>query len=122
MKKVKRTEQGYAGHFCVAIYCRFRRNTLLTCGRKRVVVSTVGNYHTTEQGVAQTIGCDRYYETMVFHAYFDKPYFEADVQKQISFESNWRIADCERDSDLRADEMHEGVVAEISRKLIAGLL
>ena len=120
MKKVKRTERGWAGHFCAAHRCRFRRNTLLECGKIKIVVSTVGCMESpfSESGFDQ-IGCDRNYETMAFHSNpKDIRYHDADVTKQISFESEWAIA--EIDKDEKADEMHEKVVKEISNKLSHG--
>ena len=67
-----------------------------------------------------TIGLRRYYETMVFEAMFDKPYWEADIEKEVSFDSLWRIAEAKNDSDLAANDMHERVVDEMSRRLEGG--
>lgn len=113
-KEVKKTERGWGGHFCAASGCRFRRNTLLEFGRKRIVVSTVGNYWTNGGKDNEEIGCNRYYETMAFKAVKEGVFWEADVSKQIDFDSPWSISVCEQETDLAADAMHEAVVAELS--------
>ena len=122
---VRRTERGYAGHFCAAQHCLFRRNTLLELGDVRVVVSTVGNMWLPEHGKAkrtepEEIGLDRVYETMAFHAVYEKPYWEADVSRAVEFDSQWAIARVTLSSDADADAMHEAVVAELSQRLKAG--
>ena len=66
--KVKRTERGWAGHFIAADRCMFRRNTLLEYKDRKWVVSTIGNYHPSLYGTVDTIGHERWYETMVFEA------------------------------------------------------
>lgn len=115
--RLVRTERGYAGHFICSHYCRFRRNTLLEYGEIRVVVSTVGDMHLKEDAPIKEIGCNRFYETMVFHAQWEEPYWEANVQREICFKSNWCIQTADRGSDKLADEMHEKVVREISQYL-----
>lgn len=114
---IKRTERGWAGHFICANSCMFRRNTLLEKGKKRIVVSTVGGYRYQEK--IETIGAGgRYYETMAFRAKKDGPYWEADVSKQLSFNSDWAIcADSVNklpdDVDNVANDMHEKIVSEL---------
>lgn len=85
-----------------------------------VIVSTVGNYRprSVENGAAKTIGVGRYYETMVFRAQLEKPYWEANVSKEISITSPWRIDHIEHETDAEADAMHEQVVREISTRLV----
>jgi len=124
MKKVKRTERGWAGHFCCCDRCLFRRNTLLELGEVKIVVSTVGLMRNIHQEHPESIelkfervGCDRYYETMAFHAQ-DEKYSDADVSRQISFESDWRINKI--DAEIEANEMHERVVKEMSDKMDKG--
>jgi len=108
--KVKRTERGWPGHFICADRCLFRRNTLLEHGDIKIVVSTVG--------AMETVSCDRYYETMVFHSKKDdKKYHDIDVNKQVDFDSKWEINVLD---DVKANRMHEKVVREISRELLAG--
>lgn len=118
---VSRFERGWGGHFICAHRCQFRRNTLLTYGDIKIVVSTVGlmlmDANKTGSDRFDTIGLNRHYETMAFHASDDK-YQDADVSKQISFESDWAIA--ELDAELEANEMHERVVAEITERLLKG--
>ena len=126
--KVNRTERGWAGHFICADRCLFRRNTLLDFCGKKVIVSTVGmmrDYRNEDE--YDTIGLGgRYYETMAFEAKKEGAYFEIDVSKQISFDSEWAICadsvkELPEDVDNKADEMHENVVNEISEKLKKGI-
>ena len=123
MIEVKRTERGWAGHFCCSYDCRFRRNTLLEYNGVGIVVSTVGNM--IRNGVPEEIGLHRDYETMAF--YVDKrtkEYKDADVRKQIFFDSNWQLKDNGDDDfiDNKANDMHEAVVKELSEKLLRGEL
>lgn len=71
----------------------------------------------------ETIGLGRYYETMAFEA---KPvknkegiiiYYDTDVEKQIDFDSNWAISDCNFETDKYANEMHDKVVEELIKKI-----
>lgn len=115
---IQRTERGWPGHFASAGYCRFRRNTLLECGDTRIVVSTIGLYRTSKSHGFMPIGHDRYFETKAFHADFDGRYWDADVSREISFESPWCIL--EVDANDRANDQHEAVVWEISARLASG--
>jgi len=117
MNTVKRIERGWAGHFICADRCLFRRNTLLECGNVRIVVSTVGMMYDL-RGKADTIGHNRNFETMAFHACFGGRYWDADVEREVNFSSPWAIA--EWDADDRANDMHEAVVVEIIQKLESG--
>lgn len=125
-QEVKRTERGWAGHFIGATRCEFRRNTLLEYGDKKWVVSTVGKFvifnPKTKEEEFSRLGYNRYYETMAFEA--SKPdefgYIDADVSKQIDFESKWSVADVEADSEQRANDMHEAVVAELTEMIKRG--
>jgi len=118
--KVKRTERGWAGHFICADRCLFRRNTLLERGDIKIVISTVGAMQDIhKEGRFERIGCDRYYETMAFHSKKDdKKYHDIDVNRQVYFNSEWVIN--ELYADDKANKMHEKVVKEISRELLAG--
>ncbi len=123
--KVERLERGWGGHFICASMCRFRRNTLLTCGRRRVVVSTVGCYMPSDAKEPKEIGYNRHYETMVFRAKKEGSYVEADVSHQIELEGKWclRITPENQEGvDNLANEMHEQDVEEIAGKLERGEL
>lgn len=114
---VIRQERGWAGHFICANTCKFRRNTLLTYNDIKIVVSTVGLMQIDDK--YETIGAGRHFETMAFHSdKSDTRYNDADVSKQIYFDSDWAIA--EIDADDKANEMHEAVVSEITNRLLAG--
>jgi hypothetical protein len=70
----------------------------------------------------ETIGYNRYFETMAFRGYENSGYIEADIHNQIQFDSEWAISDCEHDADGRANDMHENVVQEIMKKLPMGIV
>lgn len=119
MTKVIRTERGWAGHFIGSIgtsYCQFRRNTLLELEETRIVVSTVGSYWYKDKLLP--IGHERYFETMAFHAMFEDPYWDADLSREVGFDSNWSLDENASAND--ANDMHETVVEEISRRMVNG--
>ncbi len=117
------TERGWAGHFICSNSCLFRRNTLISFGRNKYVVSTVGAYLPEGKDSIETIGAGgRYYETMAFKAKKESGYWGADVSKEISFNSRWSICaesvmELPETVDNLANEMHDQVVKEISKTL-----
>lgn len=118
--EVKRTERGWAGHFICSNRCNFRRNTLIEYGNKKWVVSTVGAL--IIDGNMEEVGCDRWYETMAFEAHLQDGYWDADVEKEIYFDSPWGInsktvARYGKSVDNIANDMHEAVVAELMEKI-----
>lgn len=126
MNKVIRTERGWPAHYCGSARCMFRRNTLLELGEIRVVVSTIGMQRSARTGEIEEIGVNRHYETLAFYAELQDQYWEIDTDRQIEFNSPWRI-----ELDLKnipagisntANEMHETVVAELTAKLEQGEL
>lgn len=131
-QKVIKTERGWAGHYICSDRCQFRRNTLLHCLENdvRIVVSTVGAMRDSSGNQFSTIGCNRVFETMVFHARFDDLYWDADILNRIYFKSDWAIQPAipgkitgelvTFDMDAKANDMHENVVTEILERLEAG--
>lgn len=131
--EVTTQERGWAGHFISGNSCLFRRNTLVTCGDIKWVVSTVGalkypidmpELH-IKAGQMQEIGADRWYETMVFESKYDK-YDDADVSKQIDIDHDWGIwgdtweeviLKYGKDVDKAANNMHDEIVEEIKLKI-----
>lgn len=119
MNSVKRTERGWAGHFCGATSCLFKRNTLLEYKHTRIVVSTVGAWQPSKSKFEQ-VTPGAYYETLAFHANSHSPYCDADVNQQVFFESPWY--EKELNADWRANEMHERVVEELMIKMKEGIV
>ena len=117
---VKRTERGWSGHFCGSSQCAFRRNTLLEFKNIKIVVSTVGSMrkHNNMGGFdpVEKIGLNRYYETMVFEAIQENKYIEADIEKEMPFDSKWEISKIYDGVDNEANDMHEAVITEIIDK------
>lgn len=122
LNDVKRTERGWAGHFICARSCLFRRNTLLEYGDTKIVVSTVGNMVDDNMKIA-TIGCDRFYETMAFHAHLENGYWDADVTQQVTLKTKWQVtrsdyANFESTIDTIANDMHENAVTSIAMDML----
>ena len=121
--KVKRTERGWAGHFIASSNCLFRRNTLLEYKDKKIVVSTVGNYFvrnpSTGKKYTEYVGLNRHYETMAFYALKGDKYNDADVSREIEFDSEWQLKELD---DIKANNMHEKVVEELTEKLINNVI
>ena len=119
INRVARSERGWAGHFICALDCLFRRNTLLVCGDIFVVVSTVGAMRSPISRRFETVGYEHYYETMAFYSKKDDiRYHDADVTREVQFDSPWQVN--KLDSDDEANAMHEAVVAELTKKLRQG--
>ncbi len=124
--RIKRTERGWPGHYICSHRCQFRRNTLLEAGEVRVVISTVGRMlpgpidNPKIQDDYEMIGLDRHFETMAFHAEEVEGgrYWDANVTRKVPFEAEWAIT--EVDADDKANDMHETVVKELSKRLRAG--
>jgi hypothetical protein len=96
-KPVKRTERGWIAHYICADRCRFRRNTLLECGNRRVIVSTIGAMYDRKNETYEEITC-----------------------KQLRSKLSWYIEYMQTESDMRANEMHEAIVEEFTQKLASG--
>ena len=119
--EVKRTERGWAGHFCCSYRCEYHRNTLLEYNGTKVVVSTVGRLRKDMfSDTYEDLGYKRYFETMAFMAYEDDKYNDADVEREIQFDAKWSLPS--PDMELEADAMHEDVVIELSKRLVDGTL
>jgi len=76
-------------------------------------------------GKLTTIGHERWYETKAFEATESDGYIEADVSKEIYFNSECGLyAKTERELDKKypcvdnaANDMHEAVVSELAEKI-----
>lgn len=116
--ELKITERGWPGHYICAEHCLFRRNTLIEYGDLKWIVLTVGwEKFFDDSDDFVKVGYNRYYETMAFEAKQDGIYWNADTNKPIDFYGPWAIHDYTNDSEFRANEMHEKVVAKLSEKI-----
>lgn len=118
----KVTERGWAGHYILSRECLFRRNTLIQYKDKAYIVSTIGGkYKRTEKSLdMDTIGHNRYYETEVFRADKNNPYFDAyspnsiaGFYKAITANSYDELFEKYPHPDLSANDMHEETVREV---------
>ena len=114
---MRRTERGWAGHFCCVYKCNFRRNTLLEHNDIKIVVSTVGAM--LDSGRYEALDSkNRFYETMAFHSKgSDVEYHDIDSEKQVDFDSEWETNILD---DNKANDNHEKVVDEIIKGLLDG--
>ena len=114
-----RTERGWIGHFCLGYNCLFRRNTLLENNDYSIVVSTVG--YLTEDGTPhtkiKTIGCNHYFETMVFHAQ-DTKWKDPDISREVDVPLKSQSKD--KNGEQEANDIHESVVDYVMGKIHLG--
>lgn len=91
-------------------------------GDVAISVSTVGNLMLERnQYKLDSIGLNRYFETMAFHSEVktaENPWQDGDVSRQITFNSPWSIDQPWKEQE--ANDMHEAVVAEITAELLVG--
>jgi len=124
MEKAKVTYRGWPGHFICGDRCVFHLNTLIELRDVRIVVSTVGmmlDYHAPNfpnKLKYDKIGLYRYYETMAFHAERRGEFWDADVSREVPFESEWAYSSIE--DEWKANKGHIAVVAELVNKLESG--
>ena len=125
INEVNVIERGWAGHFICSNRCLFRRNTLLEYNGRKWIVSTVGAFRNMANKI-DSIGHCRWYETMAFEAKERFGYIEADVEKEIYFDSEWGIwgdsweevcKNCNGTPDNVANDMHDNVVGELIDKI-----
>lgn len=125
VNEVNVTERGWAGHFIASSRCLFRRNTLLEYKSRKWVVSTVGAFRNYKNKI-DSIGHRRWYETMAFEASEKNGYIDANVEKEISFDSecgiwgdSWKevCENCNGTPDNAANDMHDKVVSELIDKI-----
>ena len=119
MENVRVTYRGWAGHFICGHKCIFRLNTLLEYSGTRIVVSTVGLLpDPLNKGRWTTIGVNRHFETMAFHAEKNGEFWDANVQQEVEFESEWSWEKIE--DEWKANKGHVAVVEEIKQGLLDG--
>lgn len=117
---ITKTERGWAGHFICADRCRYHRNTLLTNGARHLVVSSVGNLVIDRK--IDSVGHERWYETMVWRGHQDGPYIEMDVDHEVNWNTEklpWGIFgktpdDLPKDVDAVMDRQHDAIVQWMS--------
>jgi len=64
------------------------------------------------QGKLETLGAgNRLYETMAFESDNSK-YNDINVSEEVSFKANWAL---DEQDDIKANEMHETVVDELTK-------
>ena len=119
------TFRGWAGHFCGSSSCQFKLNTLIEYQKIKIVVSSVGMMKSCwpknsefYKGEYEKINSNGFYETMAFHAYKDGKFWDADVSRQINFDSPWNYE--KLDMEQEANDGHYKVIEEISDRLVKG--
>lgn len=112
---IKVKERGWAGHFCCAHRCKYRRNTLVSDGTRHIIVSSVGNM--TINTDINEIGHRKYYETMVFRGIKEGPYIEAGVSLELTVSDDLKMGiysdsydDLPADVDNIMDDQHDAIV------------
>jgi len=115
---MKIKERGWPAHFIAADRCLFFRNTLVEHEETKIVVSTIGRWlgHNDE---VETIGHNRYFETMAFYSKEDK-FDDAITAVPLLLDGKVAVDHATPEADIEANEMHDNRVKEVKRKLKRG--
>ena len=115
------TERGkLITYFSGSKRCLYRRNTLLEFRDIKLVISTLGNLTDLDNKLVCISG-KSYYETRVFHALTDikrNSYRDIDPERKVKVNTITKIN--KPDSDIKADQMHEKVIKELTYRLDKG--
>lgn len=124
--EIEVVERGWAGHFCLSDRCLFRRNTLISKGKDRLIVSTVGNCieRALSTNMIALTGAtipknEAVYETKCFIAENRHGYIDSNVTQEIYLEDTkvyiyrWEEQKAPLNIDNLANNMHENFVTKI---------
>jgi hypothetical protein len=111
---VVRGDHGWIGGCLDDHRWEFRRHTLLVLNGVSIVVSTTSRWNISESEYEE-IAPGRHFETRAFHS---QRYWIADETREVQVTSKQFGSDF--DGDNIANEQHEAVVEEISKKMELG--
>ena len=87
-----------------------KENLLFVSTVGRMVIEYVGH------SALDTVGLDRYYETMAFYSdTSDMEFHDIDVKRQIYLGCDWALNEID---DNKANDMHEKAVDWVSRQMV----
>ncbi len=121
-------ERGWPGHHGLYDNLDFRRNTLVSKGDARYVVSTIG-MQTAKWNDYDGLDTHRYFETMVAKAIFYNGNWEFDDNNVVEDMKNgdlwweYKINEKEMEScvaEAKANETHDGIVLSVVKMLETG--
>lgn len=126
---MKTTERGWIGHHVLGDRCLFRRNILVEHKGVKIVVSSIGNMidihavgypnEITIQPITQYRDSKIYFESLVFHAKYNDPYNDADVERLIPC-NVVPAADLFIRDDRIWNTFHDNTVKAVKTRLITG--
>ena len=110
-------ERGWPGHHRLSRFCLFNRNTLIECGERRVIVSSVGEHLVGFNNPPKELPDGGFFETKAFEADWHGTSWECDTERPIQLpnDRDWRVHDWQQHAEV--NQMHEDAVRLIILKL-----